>query len=62
MQNQDLQDFQDKQGFDSAYKKVRQNPVHPENPANPDSAFTFRGNHQLIFNFLKNLKHEKEHN
>ena len=50
MRNQDLQDFQDEQDFDESscltnfriivYTKIRQNPVHPENPANPDSTLT----------------------
>ena len=26
--------------LDFAFTKVRQNPVHPENPVNPDSALT----------------------
>ena len=46
-QNQDLQDFQDEQDLTNFREcffihESSSNPVHPENPANPDSAFTFR--------------------
>ncbi|HFC00559.1 MAG TPA: hypothetical protein ENJ53_07120 [Phaeodactylibacter sp.] len=57
MQNQDLQDLQDEQDLTN-YRVCffihdsSSNPVHPENPANPDSAFTL-GIHHSSFIIAK---------